>query len=123
MVSCCIVSAIDKFMNTVAPSIVAPMEGQQFNIKEEKNLSITCTATGYPAPRVFWQGTLSHGGFNSIIKYAYGDPMPTGDGNVTSVSVTLMMMRPIKNDTGIYRCKATNQLRTTILTINVLCKS
>ena len=110
-------------MNTVAPSIVAPMEGQQFNIKEEKNLSITCTATGYPAPTVSWQGPLSHGRFNSIIIYTHGKPMLTGDGNVTSASITLIMMRAIKNDTGIYRCKATNQLRTTILTINVLCKS
>ena len=37
---------------TVAPTITTPMEGQQFNITEGSNGSITCTATGYPVPTV-----------------------------------------------------------------------
>ena len=113
------------FTMTVAPTIIAPMEGQQFNILEENHFSITCTATGYPLPLVIWKKNANHGsgGYNSN-RVTPGDPWisPTGVGNETSVSLTLTMRGVTKEDAGLYRCVASNLVDSTILTINVLCK-
>ena len=93
---------------TVAPNITTPMEGQQFNIIEGSNGSITCTATGYPVPTVEWQN--SDGSSLSNSRLMSGSPvnMPTGVGNVTNVSVELMVTGAMRVDTGMYRCSANN---------------
>ena len=94
----------------VAP-ITTPIEGQQFNITEGSNGSITCTATGYPVPTVVWQN--SDGSTLSNNRLVSGDPVnisPTGVGNVTSVSVELMVIGAMRVDTGMYRCSANNSI-------------
>ena len=93
----------------VAPTITTPMEGQQFNITEGSDGSITtCTATGYPVPTVEWQS--SDGSSLSNNRLMSGSPvnMPTGVGNVTSVSVELIVTGAMRVDTGMYRCSASN---------------
>ena len=85
------------------------MEGQQFNITEGSDGSITtCTATGYPVPTVEWQN--SDGSSLSNSRLMSGSPviMPTGVGNVTNVSVELMVTGAMRVDTGMYRCSASN---------------
>ena len=84
------------------------MEGQQFNITEGSDGSIICTATGYPVPTVEWQN--SDGSSLSNSRLMSGSPvnMPTGVGNVTSVSVELMVTGAMRIDTGMYRCSASN---------------
>ena len=86
------------------------MEGQQFNITEGSDGSITtCTATGYPVPTVEWQN--SDGSSLSNNRLMSGSPVnisPTGVGNVTSVSVELMVTGAMRVDTGMYRCSASN---------------
>ena len=109
----------------VGPSIIAPIEGQQFNITEGSNGSITCTATGYPVPTVVWQN--SNGSSLSNNRLVSGSPVnisSTGVGNVTSVSVELMMIRAMREDTGMYRCSANNSVNSTVrnITITVQCK-
>ena len=101
------------------------MEGQQFNITEGSNGSIICTATGYPVPTVVWQN--SDGSSLSNNRLVSGDPMnisSTGVGNVTSVSVELMVMGVMRVDTGMYRCSANNSISSTIrnISITVQCK-
>ena len=102
------------------------MEGQQFNITEGNNGSITCTATGYPELTVVW---LNSDGSNlSNDRLVSGSPVisSTGVGNVTSVSVELMVIEAMRVDTGIYRCSANstiNNITTTRnITINIQCK-
>ena len=93
----------------VAPTITMPMDGQQFNITEGSDGSITtCTAIGYPVPTVEWQN--SDGSSLSNNRLMSGSPvnMPTGVGNVTSVSVELMVTGAMRVDTGMYRCSASN---------------
>lgn len=109
---------------TVAPTIIAPMEGQQFNILEENHFSITCTATGYPLPSVTWKKDANHGSGGYSYRVRSGDPWtsPTGVGNETSVSVTLTMSGVTKEDAGLYRCVASNLVDSTIVTISVMCK-
>ena len=95
------------------------MEGQQFNITEGSNGPITCTATGYPVPTVVWQN--SDGSSLSNNRLVSGSPvnMPTGVGNVTSVSVELMVIGAMRVDTGMYRCSANNSVSSTTRNINI----
>ena len=104
---------------TVAPTITTPLEAQQFNITEGSNGTITCTATGYPVPTVVWQN--SDGSSLSNNRLVSGSPvnMPTGVGNVSSVSVELMVIGAMRVDTGIYRCSANNSVGSTTRIINI----
>ena len=106
---------------TVAPTITIPMEGE-FNITEGSNESITCTATGYPVPTVVWQD--SDGSSLSNNRLVSGSPVisSTGVGNVSSVSVELMVIGAMRVDSGIYTCSVTNSVSSRNITINVQCK-
>ena len=85
----------------VSPNIIIPLEGQQFNITEGSNRSITCTATGYPVPTVVWQN--SDGSSLSNNRLVSGSPVisSTGVGNVSSVSVELMVIEAMRVEIGI----------------------
>ena len=95
------------------------MEGQQFNIIEGNNGSITCTATGYPVPTVVWQN--SDGSSLSNNRLVSGSPVisSTGVGNVISVTVELMVLGAMRADTGMYRCLANNSVGSTTKYINI----
>ena len=96
------------------------MEGQQFNITEGSNGSITCTATGYPVPTVVWQN--SDGSSLNNSRVVSGSPVisSTGVGNVSSVSVELMVIGAMRVvDSGMYRCSANNIINSTTRNINI----
>ena len=99
------------------------MEGQQFYISERSNGSITCTATGYPVPTVVWQN--SDGSSLSNNRLVSGSPVisSTGVGNVSSVSVELMVIGAMRVDSGMYRCSASNSLISTTRNINITVQS
>ena len=121
----CFISKVTIFM-TVASNITTPMEGQRFNITEGSDGSITCTATGYPVPTVVWQN--SDGSSLSNNRLVFGSLVnisSTGVGNVTSVSVELMVIGTMRMvDTGMYRCSANNSVSSTTrnISITVQCK-
>jgi len=101
------------------------MEGQQISISEGNNGSITCTATGYPVPTVVWQN--SDGSSLDNNRLVSGDPVisSTGVGNMTSVSVELMVIGVTRVDTGsVYKCSAHNSISSTTrnVIITVQCK-
>ena len=108
----------------VAPNITTPMEGEEVNITEGSNGSITCTATGYPVPTVVWQN--SDGSSLSNNRLVSGSPVisSTGIGNVSSVSVELMVIGAMRVDTRMYRCSANNSVNsiTRNIIITVQCK-
>ena len=112
------------YVNLVAPIIIIPLQEQEFNITEGSNGSITCTATGYPVPTVVWQN--SDGSSLSNNRLVSGDPVisSTGVGNVSSVSVELMVIGAMRVDTGMYTCSAHNSVSSTTRNINftVQCK-
>jgi len=104
---------------------------------EGSNGSVKCTATGYPVPTVVWQSSNgnpvptvawqnSDGSGLSNNRLVSGSPVisSTGIGNVTSVSVELMVIGVVRVDTGIYRCLAYNSAGNTTkdIVINVQCK-
>ena len=100
------------------------MNIQEFNITEGSNGSITCTATGYPVPTVVWQN--SDGSSLSNNRLVSGDAVisSTGVGNVSNVSIELMMIGAMRVDTGVYRCSANNSVNSTTsnIIITVQCK-
>ena len=112
-----------NYFVTVPPNIATPTNGQ-FNIVEGSNGSITCTATGYPVPTVVWQN--SDGSSLSNNRLVSGSPVisSTGVGNESSVSVELMVIRAMREDSGIYICSANNSVSSTTgnITIIVQCK-
>ena len=95
------------------------MDRQNFNVTEGSNLWIECTATGFPAPTVEWKNL----GNNNRFRPSNSSKSPTGDGNVTRVTVTLLI-RAMRVDTGMYRCSASNTINTVTndFTITVQCK-
>jgi len=101
------------------------MERQMFNITEGSNGSIRCTATGYPPPTVVWR-FKNGSSLSSNSRLVSGDPVisPYGVGNVTRVSVELMVIGAMRIDTGTYRCFANNSFgdTTRIINITVQCK-
>ena len=96
------------------------MDGQQFNITEGSNGAIICTATGYPVPTVVWQNSdgssLSN---NRLVSSSPVNISSTGVGNVTSVSVELMVIGAMRVDTGMYRCSANYSVNATAVNINI----
>ena len=108
----------------VSPNIVVPVEGQEFTITEGSNGSITCTATGYPPPTVVWQNSDGNIFDNTTFMSVIQMMSSTGVGNVTSVSVELMVTGVMRVDTGMYTCSASNILSSTTrnITIIVQCK-
>ena len=126
MVSCKCLHFICKpiIIQTVGPNITTPTNEQQFNVTEGYNRSITCTATGYPVPTVVWQN--SDGSSLSNNRLVSGSPVisSTGVGNVSSVSVELMVIGAMRVDSGMYRCSANNSVNSTTrnITITVQCK-
>ena len=100
------------------------MEGQQFNIIEGSDGSITCTATGHPVPTVVWQNSDGSNLSNNRLVSGSAVNMPTGVDNVTSVSVELMVIGAMRVDTGMYRCSANNSVNgnTRNINITVQCK-
>ena len=101
------------------------MKGQKVNVIEGSNGSITCTAKGYPVPTVVWQN--SDGSSLSNNRLVSGSPLnisSTGVGNVSSVSVELMVIGAMRVDSGMYRCSANNSVSSTTrnITIIVQCK-
>ena len=114
----------DIILMTVAPIITVLMEGLEFNITEGSNGSITCTAIGYPVPTVVWQNSDGSGWSNN--RLVSGSPVisSTGVGNVSSVSVELMVIGSMREDSGMYRCSANNSVNSTTknIIITVQCK-
>ena len=104
----------------VNPNITTPAEEYQLTIAEGSNGLITCTATGYPVPTVVWQN--SDGSSLSNNRLVSGSPMisSTGIGNVSSVSVELMVIGALRVDTGMYRCSANNSVGSTIRNVNII---
>ena len=111
-------------MIVVSPNITSPVKGLQLIITEEMYGSITCTATGYPEPTVVWQNI--NGISLSNDRLVSGSPVisSTSVGNVTSVSVELMVIGAMRENTGMYRCLANNSVNSTTrnIIITVQCK-
>jgi len=77
-------------------------------VREGNTATITCEVFGYPPPTIVWSrldGSLSDRVFvNDSVS------IPTGYGNVTRVSVSLIIITAFREDTGEYMCSASNEI-------------
>jgi len=106
------VKYINLLLFTVAPNITTPKTEQAYIVTEGDN--ITCTATGYPVPDIVW---LNNDG--SVVdnnRLVTGSVVATGDGNISSVSLSMIVRR---NDDGIYACVADNSVGNDNITVNI----
>ena len=103
---------------TVEPTIIQPTDVSVFTINETDTYSITCNATGIPAPMTFiWlkDGVVQNYTMNSdrISVSGLSAPVPysTSDGIVHSVSQVLTISSAVDDDSGMYTCRVSNGVR------------
>ena len=92
----------------VPPNIETQVGNATEVIREGMNITITCEATGYPPPDMAWSrnnGVLTN---RTIITDVVS--IPTENGNVTRVSVDLIIASTSREDTGVYICSASNDI-------------
>ena len=77
-------------------------------INEAQTTTILCEALGYPPPTIVWSTTNEDLSDRVSVSDSVG--VPTGYGNVTRVSVNLIITNAIREDTGEYICSANNSI-------------
>ena len=78
------------------------------NLEEGSTTTITCEALGYPPPTVVWSRT--NGALSARVSVSDSVSVPTGNGNVTRVSVDLTITNIFREDRGDYICFASNSI-------------
>ena len=108
---------MNALVATVEPAILQPTDGSLFTINETDTYSITCNATGIPAPMTFiWlkDGVVQNYTMNSdrISVSGLSAPVPysTSDGIVQSISQVLTLSSAVDDDSGMYTCTVSNGL-------------
>ena len=106
----------------VPPSITDPMNNITIVITEGDTTTITCEALGYPPPTIVWSKT--NGALSDRVSMSDSVSVPVRSGNVTSVSVNLTWTNSYREDTGSYKCTASNSIGndTGNFSITVQCK-
>ena len=90
-------------------------------VREGNTTKITCETFGYPPPTIVW--SRLDGNLSDRVLVSDNVSVPTGYGNVTRVSVTLIILNTFREDTGEYMCSASNEIGSDdgILGITVEC--
>ena len=113
---------MNSLKSLVIPTIDDFTENTTTIITEGNEVMITCEAFGYPPPTVVWNR------INEILsdRVSVSDSVsvPTGYGDVTSVSVNLTITNASREDTGVYTCSANNTVGSNdeIVNITVQCE-
>ena len=79
--------------------------------------TITCEALGYPPPSIVW--SRANGTLSDRVSVSDSVSVPTGYGNVTRVSVNLIITNASREDTGVYMCSANNSVGSDTKSINI----
>ena len=86
-------------------------------VREGDTTTITCEASGYPPPTIVWNRI--DGNLSDRVSVSDSVSVPTGNGNVTRVSVNLTITNAYREDTGVYTCSANNSIGSDNRSINV----
>ena len=113
------IGQLSQISFTVPPVITSPSENTIIVTTEGDNTTITCEALGYPPPTIVWSKT--NGTLSDKVLVSDSDSVPTGNGNVSRVSVNLTLTNANREETGLYQCTASNSngndIRTAMITV------
>ena len=77
-------------------------------VGEGNTTTVTCKATGFPPPTIVWSRT--NGAISHRVSVSDAVRVPTGYGNITTVSINLTVANASREDTGVYICSANNSI-------------
>ena len=100
-----------------AAEILEPIGNETKYFTEEVNVTLICIGVGHPPPLVQWRkldGLLSDRVSTTNVS------MLTNKGNVTRVTVQLILTRVLREDAGVYECLVSNHLNSIARSINVI---
>ena len=100
-----------------AAEILEPAEGETKHVKEGHNDTLRCIGVGHPPPLVEWRklnGSLSDRASSSNMS------MSTNEGNVTRVTVDLILTQASREDGGVYECFVSNLLNTATRNVTLI---
>ena len=77
---------------------------------EGNDITVTCQAMsiGGSLPTVMW--SRNDGAFSDRVSLSDSVSVPTGIGNISRTIVNLTIRNPSREDTGVYRCFANNNI-------------
>ena len=112
------------FCSVVPPTFTNSLDNITSTIAtiEGGYIVLTCGAIGYPPPTIIW--SKANGVLSDRMTVNDSVIVPTGYGNVSSVSVNLTLTNAYREDTGLYQCTANNSVGndTGNISITVQCK-
>ena len=85
--------------------------------RERETIMIKCNAVGYPPPTVVWNRI--NGILSDRVSVSDSISVPNGYGNVTRVSVNLIITNVSREDTGVYTCSANNSIGSDSSNVNI----
>ena len=88
-----------------APLISVPIDSQEFTVHEQMNITITCSASGFPAPTLsFFSGTemITNSGRIQLV----GGKISVGTGGLSQVSLSFSLSNAEDADSGEFSCVA-----------------
>ena len=100
-----------------AAEILEPPGGETNYTKEGENITLRCIGVGYPPPLVQWR-KLNESLSDRVSTTNMS--MSTNKGNVTRVTVDLILTKVSREDTGVYECSASNLLNIVTRSINLV---
>ena len=86
-------------------------------VREGSTTTITCETFGYPPPTIVWSRT--NGTLSDRVSVSDSVSVLTVNGNVTRVSVNLIITNASREDTGVYRCSANNSIGSDNRNVNI----
>ena len=118
-----IILVINSFLITLqhiitdAAEILEPLVERTEYIREEENITVSCIGVGHPPPLVQWR-KLNESLSDRVSSTNMS--MSTNEGNMTRVTVDLLITRVSREDTGVYVCSASNLLNTVTRNISLV---
>ena len=95
------------FLRTVAPEITVPPNN--VTATQPGNATVTCSATGRPAPIIRWFKLNENGSLDVELLTSGGSDVTTEQLDMRSVQSTLTLLGVSPSDAGSYSCLAENE--------------
>ena len=102
---------------TDAAKILEPLVDITEHIEEGETITLRCIGVGHPPPLVQWRklnGSLSDRVSTTNMS------LSTNEGNITRVTVDLLITEIFREDTGVYECSVSNLLNTATRNISLI---